>query len=95
MLIARLLFMYIKESGERRMKKLGKVLMAVALAATLVGCGSNTASEEKEQFVVGMECGYAPFNWQTSESSDTTVSLGNAGYADGYDVQIAKKLLMN
>lgn len=75
------------------MKKLGKVLMALAMVATLAGCGgNNTASEEKEKFVVGMECGYAPFNWQTSKESDTTVSLGNAGYADGYDVQIAKKI---
>lgn len=75
------------------MKKLGKVLMALAMVATLAGCGgNNTASEEKEKFVVGMECGYAPFNWQTSKESDTTVSLGNAGYADGYDVQIGKKI---
>lgn len=75
------------------MKKLGKVLMALAMVATLAGCGgNNTASEEKEEFMVGMECGYAPFNWQTSKESDTTVSLGNAGYADGYDVQIAKKI---
>lgn len=75
------------------MKKLGKVLMALAMVATLAGCGgNNTASEEKEEFLVGMECGYAPFNWQTSKESDTTVSLGNAGYADGYDVQIAKKI---
>lgn len=75
------------------MKKLGKVLMALAMVATLAGCGgNNTASEEKEEFLVGMECAYAPFNWQTSKESDTTVSLGNAGYADGYDVQIAKKI---
>lgn len=73
------------------MNKLGKVLVAFAMAAALVGCGSNDTAK-KEQFVVGMECGYAPFNWQTSESSGTTVSLGNSGYADGYDVQIAKRI---
>lgn len=39
-----------------------------------------------------MECGYAPFNWQTSEKTDTSVKLGKSGYADGYDVQIAKKI---
>lgn len=73
------------------MKKFGKILVAFAMAMALVGCGSGD-SAKKEQFVVGMECGYAPFNWQTSEKSDTTVSLGNSGYADGYDVQIAKKI---
>lgn len=74
------------------MKRLGRVMMALALAATLAGCGNANETEEKTEFVVGMECGYAPFNWQASEESDTTVSLGNAGYADGYDVQIAKKI---
>ena len=74
------------------MKKLSKILVAFALVATLVGCGGSKDTEEKNQFVVGMECGYAPFNWQTSEKTDTSVSLGNAGYADGYDVQIAKKI---
>ena len=63
-------------------------------AFALTGCGSNTAttSEDKDTFVVGMECGYAPFNWQTSTKTDTSVKLGKAGYADGYDVQVAKKI---
>ena len=43
-----------------------KKLMASAMvcAFALTGCGSNTAttSEDKDTFVVGMECGYAPFN---------------------------------
>ena len=51
-----------------------------------------TTSEDKDTFVVGMECGYAPFNWQTSTKTDTSVKLGKSGYADGYDVQIAKKI---
>lgn len=73
-----------------------KKLMASAMvcAFALTGCGSNTAttSEDKDTFVVGMECGYAPFNWQTSTKTDTSVKLGKSGYADGYDVQIAKKI---
>ena len=39
---------------------------------------------------VGMECNYAPFNWTQAEASDTAVPLSGGGYADGYDVQIAK-----
>ena len=41
---------------------------------------------------VGMEVAYAPYNWQTSESSDTTIPVDNVSgaYADGYDVQFAK-----
>ncbi|MEE8704513.1 MAG: transporter substrate-binding domain-containing protein [Olsenella sp.] len=41
---------------------------------------------------VGMEAAYAPYNWQTSESSDYTIPIQNVSgaYADGYDVQFAK-----
>lgn len=39
-----------------------------------------------------MECAYAPYNWATPTSSETTVPISNSpgSYADGYDVQIAK-----
>ena len=42
----------------------------------------------------GMEAAYAPYNWQESKESDTTISIENVSgaYADGYDVQIAKKI---
>ena len=41
---------------------------------------------------VGMEAAYAPYNWQTSTASDTTIPIQNVqgAYADGYDVQFAK-----
>jgi ABC-type amino acid transport substrate-binding protein len=43
---------------------------------------------------VGMEAAYAPYNWQASSESDTTIPIENVdgAYADGYDVQIAKKI---
>lgn len=71
------------------MKKLVKLLVAFVMMTTLTACGGT---EEDNTFVVGMECAYAPFNWQVAEATDTSVSLGNAGYADGYDVQIAQKI---
>lgn len=41
---------------------------------------------------VGMEAAYAPYNWQATKEADTTIPIENVknGYADGYDVQIAK-----
>lgn len=41
---------------------------------------------------VGMEAAYAPYNWQASGESDTTIPIENVAgaYADGYDVVIAK-----
>ena len=52
---------------------------------------SQTAPEGGE-FRVGMECAYAPSNWQESEASDTNYPVENVpgAYAEGYDVQIAK-----
>jgi len=43
---------------------------------------------------VGMEAAYAPYNWQASEEADTTIPIENVdgSYADGYDVQVAKKI---
>ena len=44
------------------------------------------------QLRVGMECAYAPNNWQESEATDTNVPIENVpgAYAEGYDVQIAR-----
>lgn len=64
-------------------------LFAVLLAAMLVmGCASAMA---EGTFRVGLECNYAPFNWTQATESEFTVPIeGGGGYADGYDVQIAK-----
>ena len=72
------------------MRRFTKLLVSLGLVVGLVGCGPKP--QEKTQFVVGMECAYAPFNWQTAQATDSSVSLGNMGYADGYDVQIAKRI---
>ncbi len=73
------------------------LLFAFAAALVLTGCGSSEEKDVskntgKETFKVGMECNYAPFNWQTNEQTDTSVSLGGAGYCDGYDVRIARQI---
>lgn len=70
------------------MKKIILVLLLV-LTLGLFACGE----EETGKFVVGMECGYAPFNWTETEKTDTNVPISNLGegaYAEGYDVQVAK-----
>ena len=73
------------------MKKLVKIILALILI--IAPLGQVNASEE-DTFRVGMEVNYAPFNF--SEVSD-----GNGGYpvanspgeyANGYDVQFAKKI---
>ena len=42
---------------------------------------------------VGMECGYAPYNWQQVAETEYTARIADgSGYADGYDVQIARRI---
>ena len=43
-------------------------------------------------FRVGMECAYAPNNWQESEATDSNWPIENVAgaYAEGYNVQFAK-----
>ncbi|MTD39972.1 ABC transporter permease subunit [Erwinia sp. CPCC 100877] len=48
---------------------------------------------EEGEFRVGMEAGYAPFNWSQKTDAHGAVPIqGNSSYAGGYDVQIAKKI---
>ena len=41
---------------------------------------------------VAMECGYAPFNWTQVDDKNGAVPIESGSYANGYDVQIAKKI---
>lgn len=63
------------------MKKFWIVFILVLALAT--GAAAETLK-------VGMECNYAPFNWTQTDASEDAVALPVGGYADGYDVQIAK-----
>ncbi len=68
------------------MKKLACLVLSVCMAMAFMGMASA------ETFRVGMECDYAPFNWTQTEPSDTAVPIEAGGYADGYDVRIAKRI---
>ena len=71
-----------------------KKFLFTAAAAALVFAGCSSGSKDSENtFTVGMECDYAPFNWQTTEAGESGVSLGSgAGYCDGYDVVVSKAI---
>ena len=79
--------------------KLRKVLAATligAMALTAFGCGGNEAAdqgaEDTNTLRIGMECGYAPFNWTQQDDTNGAVAIEGGGYANGYDVQIAKQV---
>lgn len=64
-------------------------------ATTSSSSGGNKTNTEEGggQFRVGMEAGYAPFNWTQQDDANGAVKIAdNAEYAGGYDVQMAKKI---
>jgi putative lysine transport system substrate-binding protein len=78
-----------------------KILMLTSLIVTatllFTACSTQNASNNSNSsggtFKVGLEAGYAPFNWtQIDESNDAVKIEGALEYAGGYDVEIAKKI---
>ena len=47
-----------------------------------------------DEFRVGMEAAYAPFNWTQTSPGAHTVELSSQKYVGGYDVQIARIIAM-
>jgi putative lysine transport system substrate-binding protein len=76
------------------MRKKLSLIMAVCLTTVilLTGCGTSN-TKETGTFKVGLEAGYAPFNWtQMGDANGGVIIDGGAEYAGGYDVEIAKKI---
>lgn len=83
------------------MRKKLSFFMAISLTMILIlsGCGTSSGgtgkkeSEGQETFKVGLEAGYAPFNWTQKDDSNGGVKIdGSSEFAGGYDVEIAKKI---
>lgn len=71
------------------------LLAACGTDATETSGSSTEGSKEAvvETFTVGLEAGYAPFNWTQLDDTKGGVKIdGNAEYAGGYDVEIAKRI---
>lgn len=79
------------------MKKRLSILLVLALMISMLAAcssgGNSGGTSAGEAFVVGLEAGYPPFNWTQSDDSNGGVKIdGNAEYAGGYDVEIAKRI---
>lgn len=76
------------------------LLLTLGTLLCFASCGEKVDAtndlenvKAKGKLVVGMECAYAPYNWAQPTSNEyATVKLDSGMYADGYDVQIAKKI---
>ena len=77
-------------------------ILIMGLGITTAGCSSADKADKADkakqpaqsnQFKVGLECGYAPFNWTQLDNSNGAVPIsGSKEFAGGYDVEIAKLL---
>ncbi|MDM5248318.1 MULTISPECIES: transporter substrate-binding domain-containing protein [unclassified Lysinibacillus] len=80
------------------------LMLSVMTVIVLAACGAKDKKNEATgdagadkggggEFRVGMEAGYAPFNWTQQDDANGAVKIAdNAEYAGGYDVQMAKKI---
>jgi len=73
------------------LKKIEKMKSRIALLVMflMMFVSGYAANDELK---VGMECGYAPFNWFQNNDKNGAVKIEN-GYCNGYDVEIAKLAL--
>lgn len=99
---------YKNESERKKMKKIITTLCTLAMSLSLFGCtagltdnpnynasaSQEDTSKEKTVLRIGMECDYAPNNWQEDTATDTNLPISNLSgfYAEGYDIQMSKLL---
>jgi ABC-type amino acid transport substrate-binding protein len=85
------------------MKRIVCIVLALVMMMAMAACGSsnnttatgkNVPGSNNNVLTVGMECAYAPYNWTQMDNSNGAVPIVNnpGTYANGYDVQIAKKI---
>ena len=86
-------------------KKLIVASLVLGMSFSLFACGGQATNEDKQaentpkltiedgKLTVAMECAYAPFNWtQTDDANGAVKVISDGSYANGYDVQMAKKV---
>ncbi len=67
-------------------------ILAVGVGAVSLASCSNSDPLEDGVLTVGMECGYAPYNFIVDSSSDTAVQTTAGTWCDGYDVMVASEI---
>lgn len=77
-----------------KFNKIATVLCLVLATTFLCLCFAGCDNQRDENCIyVGMECGYNPFNYTQVDDANGAVKISNApGYANGYDVMIAKRI---
>ena len=90
------------KKGMKNMRNIMKVLLLSFLSIILAACGNSSTTEDDggvsetasdDIIYIGMEAAYPPYNWTQSDDSNDGLPIQNSNeFANGYDVQIAKKI---
>ena len=78
-----------------KMKRVVSLALSIMMAASVLAMGAACSKSTTDDKVlkVGMECAYAPYNWTQDDDSNGAVKISDSEkYANGYDVQMAKKI---
>lgn len=72
-------------------RKILSILMLFVMALSVL---SPISLAKKDVLRIGMEVNYAPFNWAQVNDKDGAIAVSNSEgeFANGYDVQIAKRI---
>jgi len=80
------------QSAESESKSAPAAESVSAEASANESAAAESTEAASEEFRVGLECNYAPFNWTQADETEGTVEISSGGYAGGYDIEIAKKI---
>ena len=74
------------------MKKITLLLLVVMSIFMITSC--SLKNEPKGTITVGLECNYAPFNWAETTETDSNIPINGKSslFAEGYDIQMAKRI---
>lgn len=79
------------------MKRASKIITVILILSVLISCtvalSACNKKDNRDKLVVGLECAYVPFNFTQQSDANGAVKISNAdGYANGYDVIVAKRI---
>lgn len=70
-----------------------KFLLSLLSFLTLFLLGSGQATAQDNVLRIGTDASFAPFSWTQSDNSNGAIPIeGTNQYANGYDIQVAKKI---
>ena len=79
-----------KGKSKVKVKLRAITILFCSLASLFLLTSCSKISDPHNEFRVGMECAYSPFNWVQPDDSHGAVKISGSWYACGYDVEIAK-----